>query len=107
MIIILITIQDVKLPLFTHPACKTTRQTYRTSGNFETFNANFYRLSCKGIYSRFEMISIVSNFQGTHFPLILSPRQVVLYAGQMEILKPVMHFSCFYHTHDKLDKRRF
>jgi len=32
---------------------------------------------------------------------------VVLYSGQVNILEPVMFFSCFYHTHDKLDKKRF
>ena len=32
------------------------------------------------------------------FPLVLSPWQVVLDVGRVELLKPVMYFSYFYHT---------
>jgi len=32
--------------------------------------------------------------------VVLHAGQVVLHAGLVDILKPVVHYSCFYHTHD-------
>ena len=34
----------------------------------------------------------------TRLPLVLSPWQMLLDAGQVEILKPSIYISCFYHT---------